>query len=182
AARALGIRTRFQRLRSSVADAFGAAAATVVGQNLGAERPKRALRGAWFAVAASAMLSLVLTVAYLVVPAEAIGVFSGDAAVAELGVPYLRLVAACLVGVGMEGVIAGGFAGAGNTLPPLVVHAGVTLVRLALAAWWVDRLGLMGIAWTIMATSVVRAIVLAAWFARGRWLRHELKVHRAVVH
>ncbi len=177
----VGIVNRLESLCYLPADGFGAAAATVVGQNLGAKRPRRALWGAWSAVAAGAALSVVLTVLYLFWPELMIGVFSRDAAVAELGVPYLRVVATCLLGVGMEGVIAGGFAGAGNTVPPLVVHLSVTALRLPLSAWLVDRLGLMGIAWTIAGTTAVRAVVLAAWFGRGRWLHHDVTVRRAVV-
>jgi putative MATE family efflux protein len=178
----VGLVNRLESLCYLPADGFGAAAATIVGQNLGAKQASRAWRGAWSAIAAGASLSVALMVVYLAAPAPILGLFSGDAAVAELGVPYLRAVALCLVGVGMEGVIAGGFAGAGNTVPPLVVHLSVTALRLPLSAWLVGKLGLMGIAWTITGTTAVRSVVLAVWFARGRWLRHELDVRRAVVH
>lgn len=176
----VGVANRLESICYLMADGFAAAAATVVGQNLGAGDARRAARGAWSATGAMAACAAVLTVVFLVFPRELFTLFTRDAATIELGATYLRILAICQIATGVEGVLAGAFAGAGDTVPPLVIHAATSLLRVPLAfvlvgAGW----GLGGIAWTITVTCLLRSGIMTWWFARGRWARRRLGVATA---
>jgi putative MATE family efflux protein len=171
----IGIGNRLESITYLTADGFAVAAATFVGQNLGAGNATRAERGAWRAMGAMAGFGLAMTAVMLALPRELLSVFTEDPRVIELGVPYVRVVGLCQLFTAVEGVIGGAFAGAGDTVPPMTVHVGFALARIPLAAWAVGGLGLgiMGVAWTMSVTCMIRGVVLALWFRRGRW-KHRL--------
>jgi len=113
----------------------------------------------------------VLGVLFLVAPALLLRCFTSDPTALELGVPYLRILAICQIFTGLEGAVGGGFVGAGDTVPPMVIHVAFALIRFPLAAWAGLHLnyGIYGVAWTMSLTCILRGVLLALWFRRGRW-------------
>lgn len=167
----IGLGNRLESITYLTADGFAVAASTFVGQNLGAGDPRRAENGAWYAVAIMSGIGAAIGVIFFVIPSQLLSLFTSDTEALRIGVSYVRILAICQIFTGLEGAIGGGFAGAGNTLPPMIVHVAFGLVRLPLAAWAVHdlELGVNGIAWTMSLTCILRGIVLALWFRRGTW-------------
>ncbi len=172
----LGIVNRLESMDYIMSDALGSAAATLVGQNLGAGQTERASQAAHRAAWLGVLISLIPTAAMLLVPRLLIRPFSADPAVLELGAPYLRIIAICQAFMVIEIVFSGGFAGAGDTLPPMLVELPIAAARVPLCWFAAETLGLgpAGIAWVLSLTSVVRGIVIWAWFRTGRWQRRRL--------
>jgi Na+-driven multidrug efflux pump len=167
----LGIGLRGEQVAFIVCSGFSVAASVLVGRSLGEGRPLHAERAAWratlLAAGACAVWALVLGVldrplaSLLQVPAEADGYARA----------YWRIVALSLVPQAFEIVIDGAFAGAGMTLPPMLVSITTTAARVPLA-WWAAfglGLGVEGIWWAISLTAALRGVVIALWFSRGRW-------------
>jgi Na+-driven multidrug efflux pump len=104
-------------------------------------------------------------------PEALLSFFTSDAEVIARGVPYLRILAPCQAFTCLEMVLNGAFSGAGDTLPPSIISVTVSLLRMPLAPFFAFTLGLGldGIAWTITLTCIVRALIVLAWFRRGRW-------------
>jgi putative MATE family efflux protein len=167
----LGIGNRIESLCYLVAVAFGLATETMVGQNLGARDPARAERSAWAACGIMTTLGLALAVAMWVAPEWFLRFFTSDAETIALGVPYVRVLAACQGFMAVELVLNGAFSGAGDTMPPMLISVVISLLRipmawgLAIDAGW----GMLGVAWTITLTCVARAVLIAFWFRRGAW-------------
>ncbi len=174
----IGIGNRIESVTYLGADGFGVAAATLVGQNLGAGLPKRAARCARLAAACMATGGAVVMLAMLTIPAMLITVFSSDAGVLAAGVPYMRILGLCQIATGIEGVLSLAFAGAGDTLPPMTIHLVFGALRPVLAAALAGPLGfgLNGIAITIAVSCILRAIILSALFVTGRWARARVGV------
>lgn len=169
----LGVGIRVEGLCFFILVGFGMAAGPIVGQNLGAGKPERAERGAWITVALALVPSAVFTVVFVVFPEALLGLFTRDAATAVHGSAYLRIVAAAMVFMALEVVLAQAFVGAGDTLPPMLVDVPLTASRIPVAWWLAHHLGLgpEGIWWTISGTAIGRGVLMALWFARGRWKR-----------
>jgi putative MATE family efflux protein len=167
----VGISNRLESITYLGADGFAVAAATLVGQNLGAGRPARAERATWIASGLMGTAAAILTVLFLLFPRALFGVFTGEGEVVSIGVSYLRILALCQVATALEGVIGGAFVGAGDTVPPMVIHLVFAIVRPVMAIGLAvgTGLGMNGIALTITATCIVRAMVLVVIFRRGRW-------------
>jgi Na+-driven multidrug efflux pump len=94
-----------------------------------------------------------------------------NAAARAHAIDYWRVVALCLVPQCWEVVLEGGFAGAGLTVPPMIVTMVITAARVPLA-YWASHHGGYGIAgiWAVIAaTAALRGVVIAAWFALGTW-------------
>jgi Na+-driven multidrug efflux pump len=154
--------------------AWGAAAATVIGQALGAEEPRRA----WLAGHAAALqASLLGGCAALTYWWGAEGIFAlmhRDAAVREVGIPALRFVSYFQVPLVLLIVYVSALRGAGDTrYPMLFTLAGIFLVRLPLA-WLLGVVmqgGLIG-AWIGMCADVsVRSLLATVRYTRGKWLK-----------
>ena len=171
---ALGVGHRVESMTYMTCVGFGVAAATAVGQNLGAGEPGRARRSGRMATLFCAGVTGLVGVAFLLWPEAIVSVFTGDPAVVRDGVSYLRIVAAAQVFMALHLVLESAMSGAGYTLLPMAASMTFTLARLPLAAVLSGAAGLVGIWWTISGTTVARGVAMAWIWRRGRWRRREV--------
>jgi Na+-driven multidrug efflux pump len=173
---ALGIGHKLEVLNYFVCAGMGAAATTLVGQNLGAGESRRAVRSAWRALFLTCLPVGVVTALLVAFPEVAIGVFSSDAEVIATGSIYVLLVGMTQLFMAAEVVMLGAFAGVQWTAWPAVIVVGLTAVRVPLAMWLVARgWGVEAVWVAIASTTVIKGILLAALFGlrygRGKELR-----------
>lgn len=166
---ALGVGHKIESLSYMACIGFGVAAATVVGQNLGAGRPERARRGGWIATGYALAATGAAALAFLLVPEWLMAVFTRDPAVIEAGSSYLRIVAIAQVFMAFELVLMIAMEGAGYTIPAMVSSIGLTVLRLPLAVLLAGRIGLAGVWWSISSTAIARGVAVLAIWHWGRW-------------
>lgn len=169
----VGIANRVEALSFLIAVAIGIAGATLVGQNLGAGRPDRAAEVIRTALRWSLWVGAVVTTVFMLFPSLFIGLFTADPEVHRIGVPYLRILAGCLVFSAVEIAVGEAVLGSGHTLAISIIYTATSLARLPLAYWvpdWTGQ-GVLAIAWVISVTCVVRALLIVGWTARGTWKR-----------
>ena len=153
---------------------IGLATATMAGQNLGARRPDRAVRsvivGASGALAVTAFLFGLLTLW----PRWAIGLFSPSAAVLTIAAIATQYALWAQSAGALANVIGAALEGAGDTLPPMIVHTcSLWLVQMPLA-WVLSRwlrMGHIGVWLGLVAGYVSRAVFLTLCFWRRRWIQ-----------
>jgi putative MATE family efflux protein len=165
---------RIESLSYLPATAWGLAAATLVGQNLGARMPDRARRCAREAVRQTVMLLSLLGLIYFLFAPILFRLLSGDARVIECGVPALRGLALVQPALAVLIVYIWSLRGAGDTtFPVLFTLTGMVLLRIPVS--YVGGVVLEGAlvgAWCGMyADLLVRAVLMAARFRGGRWIR-----------
>jgi Na+-driven multidrug efflux pump len=189
ASSAHGIALGWEALGYLSGAAFGTAAMTLVGQNLGAGRPDRAAHSAWVAFAIGCGLMTFMAAVFFVLAEPMFRLFCpypSQHEIITLGVPVLRLVAFAMPPLACTIVFTQALRGAGDTrVPVLFTWIGFFLVRIPLAYWLsLPRfdlgplgavpglnLGLFG-AWLAMfADLVVRGIFFLFRFLSGSWQR-----------
>ncbi len=184
---AYGIGIRMMSISWAVAGAVGQAAATGVGQNIGATQADRAMHTALLATATTMGLLFVAGAAVWLFPAPAMRVFVDDPAVIDEGVRFLRIVALSWAFAGGLMVIQGGFRGAGNTRVAMVLSLlsrwGFRFpIAIVVAFGWVVTVpvlgdisiagfdfGIVGLWWSYAISAVVSFAIGLGWFLRGRW-------------
>jgi Na+-driven multidrug efflux pump len=148
------------------------AAATLVGQGLGAGKPDRAERAVWLAGFYN-MLFLGAVGAVFVLCAEPIvRLFTHDPLVAPVAVLCLRVISYGFVFYAYGMVITQSFNGAGDTLTPTLINlVCFWLWELPLAYWLARRAGLgpRGVALAVTIAFSTVAVVSGLIFRRGRW-------------
>jgi putative MATE family efflux protein len=171
-----GIALRWEALGYLSGTAFGTAAMTLVGQNLGAGRPDRAAAGGWRAFALGAGVMSVMGLVFFVFAPQMFELFCPkpeQAPIIELGVPVLRLVAFAMPLLASTIVFTNALRGAGDTrVPVLFTWVGFFAVRIPLAYLLTGEtvgLGLLGAWWAMFADLVVRGVFFFVRYARGAW-------------
>ena len=176
ASSAHGIALGWEALAYLSGNAFGTAAMTLVGQNLGARRPDQAARCGWMAFALGGAVMSVMAVVFFAGAPQMFALFCpdpGQKPIINAGVPVLRLVAFAMPATASAIIFTYALRGAGDTrVPVLFTWLGFLGVRLPLA-YWLTRpalaLGLYG-AWLAMfADLLVRGLLMLLRFAGGRW-------------
>jgi putative MATE family efflux protein len=148
------------------------AAATLVGQNLGAKQPDRAERSVWLTGYYDMAFLLLVTAAMELLPGPIVGLFTSDQAVAGHATATLRILASGYVfyGWGMVGMQA--FNGAGDTKTPTwVTFWCFWVLELGLAYVLAFRfeLGPQGVFWAIPIAESIFAVWMMALFRQGNW-------------
>ncbi len=153
--------------------AWGMAAATLVGQSLGAKLPERARAGAHEAAWQCGLLALALTVLFFFAAQPLFELMHKDAQVHAMGVTPFRFNALFQVPLVTAIVYTFALQGAGETRQPMLISLlGVFGVRLTLAyvCGIVLHGGLLG-AWIGMCLdNTTRAVLVTIAFRRGRWM------------
>ena len=148
------------------------AAATLVGQNLGAQQPDRAEASVWKTGKYNAIFLAIVTLFYLVFATEIVGFFSDEPDVIKYGALSLRIITAGYIFYGYGMVVIQSFNGAGDTVTPTWINFFcfwlMQLPFAYLAAIVLDW-GPNGVFWAITVVEVLMAIIGMWWFKKGRW-------------
>ena len=153
------------------------AAATLVGQNLGAKQPDRAERSVWITGKYNAIFMLAVSLVYLVFATQIISLFIQTPEVVQNGALCLRIVAAGYLFYAYGMVITQAFNGAGDTKTPTKINfVAFWLFQLPfayLAALAFD-LGPIGVFLAITLAEVLLSVIAIIWFRKGYWKRVEV--------
>ena len=148
------------------------AAATMVGQALGARKPERAERAVWLAGWYNMWCLGVVGLLFELFAPAIIGIFTGDPTVAPYGIACLRTVAAGFLFYAWGMVFTQAFNGAGDTWTPTWINLACFWLWEVPLGWVLAMragLGPQGVFLSIAVAYVTLAIVSALAFRRGRW-------------
>ena len=148
------------------------AAATLVGQNLGAGNPERAERSVWMAGGLNAALLGVAGLMFVLFADLVISIFTDDPAVAGYGRDCLKIVGYGYAFYGLGMVMESSFNGAGDTWTPTYLNFFIFwLFEIPLAYLLAYRFefGPQGVFWAITLAFSLLAVSAALLFKRGKW-------------
>ncbi|MEZ4934080.1 MAG: MATE family efflux transporter [Saprospiraceae bacterium] len=153
------------------------AAATLVGQNLGAKKPDRAEKSAW--QTAHFSTGVLLTIALVLVTFAPIFLpyFNPEPAVIEAGVLTLRIFCVSYVIYAYGLVFSQAFNGAGDTKTPTVINfICFWLIEIPLGYLLAIRLnwGLAGVCWSVAFAEALMSVVFIWLFRKGTWKTVEI--------
>jgi putative MATE family efflux protein len=148
------------------------AAATLVGQNLGAGKPERAEQSVFLTAKYNAIFMSVVMLLFIFFAEFIIGIFTSDQAVAGYGATALRIIGTGYIFYGIGMVMTQALNGAGDTRSPTVINfVCFWLFQIPLALILVKLLntGATGIFIAIPVAETVIALLAFWWFKRGKW-------------
>lgn len=153
------------------------AAATLVGQNLGAKKPDRAEKAVWTTGIVNMFFMGSLGLILFLFPEYWIRLFISDPAVVENGILALRIISSGFLFYALGMVMMQGFNGSGDTTTPTLINLfSFWLFEIPLA-WFlaiVLNLGLTGASFAIVIAESVLALVAFLLFRRGKWKLREV--------
>jgi putative MATE family efflux protein len=153
------------------------AAATLVGQNLGAKHPERARQAVWRTGLYNMAFLGIIGVFFIVFATPIVRLFVDDPAVVPIAAMALRTISCGNIGYAYGMVMLQAFNGAGDTLTPTIVNFfGFWVLEIPLA-WW------LATGWHLRSEGVFLAIVIAECaiagasillFRVGKWMRQQI--------
>jgi len=148
------------------------AAATLVGQNLGAKQPERAQISVWRTGFYNMLFLGIIGVIFLVFATPVIRLFTNDPAVVPLAATCLRILSYGNIAYAYGMVMLQAFNGAGDTVTPTWVHFfGFWLLEIPLAYFLAipAHVGANGVYISIVVAEAAIATAGVLLFRRGRW-------------
>ncbi|MGX5817942.1 MATE family efflux transporter [Chitinophaga lutea] len=148
------------------------AAATLVGQNLGAGAPDRAEKSVWRAAYLNMAFLGLVSVVFIIFAPQILRIFSQDPAVLAYGVEGLRLISVGYIFYAFGMVMAQSFNGAGDTRTPTFINLfGFWMLQIPLAYVLAIVIGWgpTGVYWAIVIAESVIAVTAVIVFRKGRW-------------
>ncbi len=153
------------------------AAATLVGQNLGAGKPERAEQSVWRTGLYNMIFLGVIGVFFIVFATPMVKLFVNDPAVVPIAALALRTLSCGNVGYAYGMVMLQAFNGAGDTITPTIVNFfGFWVLELPLAWWLAVRTGLRAEG-AFLAIVIAECAIAAAGmvlFKQGRWKQKKI--------
>ncbi len=148
------------------------AAATLVGQNLGAQQPDRAEASVWKTSKYCAIFMGIVSLIYVFLAPTFLGWFSDNPNVVKYGALCLQVIAAGYIAYAYGMVVIQSFNGSGDTKTPTVINfVCFWLFQLPFAYLMAVELdfGPSGVFWAITLAEVLIAIIGVIWFRKGKW-------------
>jgi len=150
------------------------AAATLVGQNLGAGKPERAETSVWRTAFFNMIFLLFVGIVFSIFARDVIGIFNDDPKVVDIGVSCLQIICLGYIFFGYGMVIAQSLNGAGDTRTPTLMNLvcfWAIEIPLAYILAKTFNWGPSGVFWSIAISESILAVVAIFVFKQGRWKR-----------
>ena len=153
------------------------AAATLVGQNLGAKAPERAERSVWMVGWANMVLLGLVGLCYVMFDQPLVRIFTDEAGVIVAGAACLRTVSYGYLFYAWGMVMAQAFNGAGDTMTPTRINlVCFWILEIPLAYLLALKLGVgaSGVYWSIVIAESIAGLAGIWLFRRGHWKLREV--------
>ena len=151
---------------------FSMAAATLVGQNLGAKNPEQAEKSGWESLKLCLITMIVISSVIFIIAGKVANIFVEEKETLDLAVEWIRILAIGIPAIGIYFTIAGGLRGGGDTKWPLYVSIiGIYGTRLPIAIFlgFYTKLGIHGVWISLPIEYYIRALVISLRFKSGKW-------------
>ncbi|KQY52737.1 MATE family efflux transporter [Lysobacter sp. Root494] len=148
------------------------AAATLVGQNLGAGEAGRAEASVWRIGWYNMAFTVAVSVLFFLFPRELIGIFSSDPQVIAVGGEWLRILSYSFFVYGWWMVAVQAFNGAGDTVTPTKINfVFFWLIQIPLSWWLAIQLDWQqsGVFWGVFVSETSVGLFTLWLFSRGKW-------------
>ncbi|MCP5119188.1 MAG: MATE family efflux transporter [bacterium] len=156
---------------------FSNAAATLVGQNLGARKPERAEKSVWLSGFLNMLFLGVIGLAFVIFAEPLVSIFTADPAVIREGATCLRYVSYGYLFYAWGMVIVQAFNGAGDTVTPLIINLfcyWMWQIPIAYSMAKLAGLGPVGVYSAIAVAEGTLAVVGVLVFRRGKWKKQKI--------
>lgn len=153
------------------------AAATLVGQNLGAKHPGRAEKAVWGVAKANAVFLGIVSIAMIVFAEEFIRLFSTEPDLVKHGAECLRIISYGFAFYGIGMVMVQAFNGAGDTATPTKINVVAFWLMEIPLAWFLSSkssLNENGVYWAIILSETFMTIIALLWFKKGNWKKQKV--------
>ena len=145
------------------------AAATLVGQNLGANQPERAEKSVWTSAFYNMLFLLFISIIFSIFANPIIGIFSENPNVIDAGTTSLRIICAGYVFFAYGMVISQAFNGAGDTFTPTVINIiAFWMIQIPLA-YYLAKYGTEGVYIAVAFAESILAVISILVFRKGHW-------------
>jgi putative MATE family efflux protein len=148
------------------------AAATLVGQNLGANEPGRAEASVWRIGWYNMVFTVVISVLFFFFHHQLMGIFTDDPAVVAIGGEWLRILSYSFFVYGWWMVAVQAFNGAGDTVTPTKINlVFFWLIQIPLSYALAISLGWQqtGVFWAVFVSETSVGLFTLWLFSRGKW-------------
>ena len=156
---------------------LGGAASTMVGQNLGAGNPERAVKSTVIAFYCYLVFLAVTASLLFAFPGKVASLFNPETAFVEISEVFFRYVSAGVIFLSASIIFSRALQGAGDTMSPMIA-TGISLyiIQIPLAYYLSNRtvLAETGIWLSLVAGGMINAVLVVLIFFRGRWKNREL--------
>ncbi|MCJ7465543.1 MAG: MATE family efflux transporter [Maribacter sp.] len=153
------------------------AAATLVGQNLGAGQPERAEISVWKTGRYNAYFMGLVSLVYLLFAKQVISWFSSNEVVIENGGLCLQIIAAGYIFYAYGMVVTQAFNGAGDTRTPTKINFfafWIFQLPFAYLSAITFKMGALGVFLAITLAEVLLAVISIVWFRKGNWKKFQV--------
>lgn len=153
------------------------AAATLVGQNLGAGQPERAEKSVWITAIYASGLLFGLSFIFFIFAPEIVNIFEGGELAKQTAIDCLKIVSLGYFIFGFGMVMSQALNGSGDTkLPTLINFICFWLIQAPLAYYTAIYLGwgVTFVYWSVFFSYVIYAVIFAWIFKRGKWKEMEI--------
>lgn len=148
------------------------AAATMVGQNLGAGQPERAEKAVWRAGFFNMCFMGTVMIIFLLLSRNIVSLFTQEPQVIDNAVECLSIVSLGYIFYSYGMIVAQSFNGAGDTRTPTILNFfGFWVIQIPLAYLLADvlKLGPQGVFWAIVSSESLLTVVAILIFRHGKW-------------
>lgn len=153
------------------------AVATLVGQNLGAQKPDRAEHSVWITGFWNMSFLVLVAVVYFFHSETLVGIFTDEAGVIEIGGMWLKIVSYSYFVYAWWMVATQAFNGAGDTMTPTKINlVFFWLIQIPLSYFMSKILGLdvSGVFWAIFISETSVGLFTLWLFKKGKWKKFQV--------
>ena len=173
---AYGICIRLDMLGLIIVMGFGTAVAIMVGQNLGAQKPERAIQAVKYAVAISVGFICVIAAIYIIFAPEILAVFGLEGEDLDVGISFMHVIPLSYWIIVTTLVLGFAMNGAGATRPGMYsAIIGMLIVQCSAAYFMmINKFPIDFIWYAIVLGSISMCTMNYLFFRHGGWLKKKL--------
>ena len=169
-----GYTTAIRIIIFTILPSFGIsnAAATLVGQNLGANQPERAEKSVWLAAKYNVIFLFSVSIIFYLFAPEIVGIFTQEEAVMKEAIKAIQFICFGYVFFAYGMVVSHAFNGAGDTRTPSIINiVCFWIIQVPLAYFLAIKQELMsdGVYLSIIGSFALLATISIIWFRKGNW-------------
>lgn len=176
------VASRLDAMALIPAMSFSQALSTFVGQNIGANKTDRIRTGLIATLKMSGIVTIVTSLVVIFGGHVLMSLFTKDQAVIRAGDQYLTIVSASYILFTLMFIYNGLLRGAGDTLLPMFFSLlSLWIIRIPIAWFLSERIGSVGIWWSIPAGWFVGLVLAFFYYKTGRWKKMAVVKYRGKV-